>query len=145
MMHIFECWKIVGNCAVACVEASNWWNISLCSVEYHRKTNWRILTMVYHNKAMACLFFFGNTYSDSSNDLSNITSQSERFDSCDPPSNLNQIGFKSIFLAHMTLKFDGWSRQTIGHLFYDTSSFVHHFKAIGLFKLELQSQNIQFW
>ena len=28
-----------------------------------------------------------------------------------------------------------------GHLFYPTSSFVHHFKPIGEFKLQLQSRN----
>ena len=43
----------------------------------------------------------------------------------------------------MTLKFDGWPSKTIGHLFYATSSFVHHFVAIGEFKLELQSGNAQ--
>ena len=31
-----------------------------------------------------------------------------------------------------------------GHLFYTTSSFVHHFKSIGEFQLELQSGNTQF-
>ena len=37
-----------------------------------------------------------------------------------------------------------WSQlKTIGHLFYATSSFVHHFIAIGEFKLELQSRNAQ--
>ena len=37
-----------------------------------------------------------------------------------------------------------WSQlKTIGHLFYATSSFVHHFIAIGEFKLELQSGNAQ--
>ena len=45
--------------------------------------------------------------------------------------------------AHMTVKFDGWPRKTIGH-FCTTSSFVHHFKSIGEFKLELQSRNAQF-
>ena len=39
----------------------------------------------------------------------------------------------------MNLNNDGWPRNTIGHLFYTTSSFVHHFKAIGDLKLELQS------
>ena len=43
----------------------------------------------------------------------------------------------------MTLKFDGWPWKTIGHLFYSTSSFVHHFIAIGDFKLEIQSGNAQ--
>ena len=43
----------------------------------------------------------------------------------------------------MTLKFDGWPSKTIGHLFYATSSFVHHFVATGEFKLELQSGNAQ--
>ena len=43
----------------------------------------------------------------------------------------------------MTLKFDAWPWKTIGHLFNATSSFVHHFVAIGEFKLELQSGNAQ--
>ena len=47
------------------------------------------------------------------------------------------------FLSGVTLKFDGWPWKTIGHLFYATSSFVHHFIAIGEFKLELQSRNAQ--
>ena len=47
------------------------------------------------------------------------------------------------FLSRVTLKFDGWHWKTIGHLFYTTSSFVHHFKAMGEFKLELQSGNAQ--
>ena len=48
------------------------------------------------------------------------------------------------FLSRVTLKFDGWPWKTIGHLFYATLNFVHHFKAIGGFKLELQSGNAQF-
>ena len=44
----------------------------------------------------------------------------------------------------MTLKFDGWLWKTIGHLSFDVSSFVQHFIAIGEFKLELQSGNVQF-
>ena len=48
------------------------------------------------------------------------------------------------FLSRVTLQFDVWPWKTIGHLFYSTSSFVHHFVAIGDFKLELQSGNAQF-
>ena len=48
------------------------------------------------------------------------------------------------FLSCVTLKFDGWPWQKIGHLFYATSSFVNHFKAIREFKLEWQSGNAQF-
>ena len=44
----------------------------------------------------------------------------------------------------MTLKFGEWPSKTIGHLVYTTSSFVHHFKAMGEFKMELQSGNAQF-
>ena len=44
----------------------------------------------------------------------------------------------------MTFKFDERPRKTIGQLFYNTSSFVHHFKVIGAFKLELHSRNAQF-
>ena len=32
-----------------------------------------------------------------------------------------------IFLFCVTFKFNGWPWKTIGHLFYATSSFVHHF------------------
>ena len=48
------------------------------------------------------------------------------------------------FQSRVTLKYDGWPCKTTGHLFYATSSFVHHFVAIGEFKLELQSGNAQF-
>ena len=54
--------------------------------------------------------------------------------------NLGQI---RRFLEAATLKFNGWPWKTIGHLFYATSSFVHHFVAIGEFKLQLQSGNAQ--
>ena len=47
------------------------------------------------------------------------------------------------FSARVTVKFDGRPRKTIGHFFYTTSSFVHHFKFIGEFKLDLQSRNAQ--
>ena len=50
----------------------------------------------------------------------------------------------SNFLSHVTLKFDGWPWKTIGHLFYTTLNFEHHFKATGQFKWELQSGNAQF-
>ena len=46
------------------------------------------------------------------------------------------------FLSRRTL--NGWPWKTIGHLFYTTSSCVHHFKAMDKFKLELQSRNAQF-
>ena len=48
------------------------------------------------------------------------------------------------FLSRVTLKFDGWPWQTMGHLFYATSSFVLHFKAISELKLDLQSGNAEF-
>ena len=46
-------------------------------------------------------------------------------------------------LSRVPLKFYGWPWKTIGHLFYVASSFVHHFGAIGEFKMELQSGNDQ--
>ena len=48
------------------------------------------------------------------------------------------------FYSRVTLKFDVWPWKTIGHLYYATSSSMHHFVAIGEFKLELQSGNAQF-
>ena len=54
------------------------------------------------------------------------------------------IWVKFDLLSCVTLQFDEWPSKTIGHLFYATSSFVHHFVAIGDFKLEIQSRNSQF-
>ena len=48
------------------------------------------------------------------------------------------------FFSRATLKFDVCPWKTIGHLFYATSSFVQHSRAIGEFKLELQSGNGSF-
>ena len=46
------------------------------------------------------------------------------------------------FSACATLKFDGWPRETIGHLFrYANSSFEHHFVAICEFKLQSRPGN----
>ena len=50
-----------------------------------------------------------------------------------------QFGPKSMFFLQM--KFDRWPWKTIGHLFYTTSSFVHHVVASGELNLELQSEN----
>ena len=72
--------------------------------------------------------------------------KSEGFESCDRPIVRKRPIWVKIgdVLSRVTLKFDGWPWKTIGHLFYATSSFVHHFVAIGDFKLELQSGNAQF-
>ena len=51
---------------------------------------------------------------------------------------------RRFFLSFVTLKFDGWPWKTIGHLFYSTSIFMHHFGVIGVLKLELESGNAQF-
>ena len=48
------------------------------------------------------------------------------------------------FFSHGTLKFDWWHIKIIGHLFYITSSFVHHLKPLGEFKLQLLSGNAQY-
>ena len=57
----------------------------------------------------------------------------------------HQIRVKiSDFLPRMTLTFDRWPWKIRGHLSYATSSFVHHFMAIGHFKLEFQSGNTKF-
>ena len=42
------------------------------------------------------------------------------------------------FLSRATFEFDRWLWKKIGHPFYATLSFVHHFVAIGEFKLESQ-------
>ena len=40
------------------------------------------------------------------------------------------------FLSRVTLKFDGWSWKTKGHLFCVALNFVYHFIAISEFKLD---------
>ena len=56
-----------------------------------------------------------------------------------------QFGSKStIFRAVWPWNLTYDLEKTIGHLFYATSSSMHHFIAIGEFKLELQSRNAQF-
>ena len=50
----------------------------------------------------------------------------------------------SDLLSLVTSKFDGRPWKKIGHLLYVASSFLHHFIAIGEFKLKLQSRNAQF-
>ena len=47
------------------------------------------------------------------------------------------------FKSRVALQFDVWPWITIGHLFYSTSSFVHHFSSHQCFKLEIQSGNAQ--
>ena len=54
------------------------------------------------------------------------------------------LGQNRRFLSRVALKFDRWPWKTIGHLFYATSSLVHHFTAIYEFIMELQSGNAQF-
>ena len=58
------------------------------------------------------------------------------------PGNI-QLGSKLvIFVSRVTLKFDKWPSKSIGHICCTTSSSLHHFKAIGEFKLRKRS--IQF-
>ena len=47
------------------------------------------------------------------------------------------------FFACVTSKFDGWPWKMTRQVFYNTSSFVYHFRSISEFKLELQSENAQ--
>ena len=72
--------------------------------------------------------------------------KSEGFESCDRPIVRKRSIWVKIgdVLYRVTLKFDGWPWKTIGHLSVVVSSFVQHFIAIGEFKLELQSGNVQF-
>ena len=63
------------------------------------------------------------------------------------PETTNSGQNQRFFLSQVTLKFDGCPWKTTGHLFYATSSSVHHFIVICeyvLLKMELQSGNAQF-
>ena len=67
--------------------------------------------------------------------------KSEGFDSCDRPSNLTQNGFKSSVFQPVWPWYLMDDPKNNGDLFYATLSFLHHFVAIGEYKLELQSRN----
>ena len=54
------------------------------------------------------------------------------------------LGHMQTKLQQGSIKFDGWPRKTILHLFYATLTFLHHFVAIGEFKLELPTWNAKF-
>ena len=56
--------------------------------------------------------------------------------------NLGQI---RRFLEAATLKFDRWPWKTIGHLFYATSSFVHHFVAIWWIQTSITVRKRPIW
>ena len=56
-----------------------------------------------------------------------------------------QLGLKStIFCPPVTSIFNGWPWKAMGLIFSTTLRCVHHFKAMGEFKLELESWNAQF-
>ena len=87
--------------------------------------------------------------------IRHVFSTTSNFNLCiisDPSGNSNwryspetaNLGQNRRFFSRVTFEFDVWPWKTMGHLFYSTSSFVHHFVAIGEFKLELQSGNAQF-
>ena len=101
----------------------------------------------YHHILWQFATFSSNIIKVLVNKLSKTKKQgkSEGFDSCDRPSNLTQIGFKSyIFQPVWPYNLMDDQKKTIGHLFYAISSCVYHIVAIGEFKLELQSGNAQF-
>ena len=53
----------------------------------------------------------------------------------------SNLGQNHQFLEPCDLQFDVWPWKTTAHFFYSTSSFMHHFGAIGVLKLELESEN----
>ena len=59
------------------------------------------------------------------------------------PKTLNS-GLNRWFFSGETSKFDEWPWNIIGYIVYAMLSFVHHFKAMGEFKQELQPGNSQF-
>ena len=54
------------------------------------------------------------------------------------------LKISDFFLSCVTLKFDGWPRKTIRHLFYTMLRAVHDLKTCCEFKQELESRNTQF-
>ena len=117
---------------------------------WHRKTIGRLFntmsSYVHHFKSIK---FRGHTGPKNSPILTRI----EWFRTVTPvwvhpwsysPKPLNSGQNCRVLWSRVTSKFDGWPWKTIGYLFYTTSSLVHHFKAMGEFKLESQSGKAQF-
>ena len=105
----------------------NWWFFYSCDLEI-----WR---MTLKNNRAPLLYYIKLCASFQSHELiqSGVTVRKRSI----------QVKISN-FLSRATLKFNEWPWKTIGHLSYGASSFVHHFIAIGEFKMELQSGNAQF-
>ena len=117
-----------------------------------------IKSMLYGFNYNFCLNCIDVSYHQVINDKSNWTINHIEYQTsylCDNKANLRDLiaatglvisNWIQIvnFSPRVTVKFDGWPRKTIGHLFYTTSNFVRHLKSIGEFKLDLQSRNAQF-
>ena len=101
------------------------------------RTDWTI-----HRAAWSQLKTIGRLYYATSSSMHHFIAMCEF--KLELQSGNAQFGSKStIFVSRVTSQFDVWPWKTIGHLFYATSSFMHHFVAIGEFKLQLQSGNAQ--
>ena len=72
-----------------------------------------------------------------------IQGKYEGFDSCDRPCDFTQIGFKMSIFQPVRPWNSPDDVKNNGHLFYATSSFVHHSQTIGELKLELQARNVK--
>ena len=57
---------------------------------------------------------------------------------------LLKLNSNHLYFRCMTFRFNGRPHKTIGQLFLAMSSFVHYFKTISEFRLELQSGNARF-
>ena len=109
----------------------------------------RALVIVYECIREIVLFLFYEVMR-SKNKINNKDEEkqgkSEGFESCDRPIVRKHPIWVKIdnVLYRVTSKFDGWPWKTIGQFSFAVSSFVQDFKAIGEFKLKLQSGNAHF-
>ena len=95
----------------------NWWFFVLCDLEFRQMT-------LKNNRAPVLCYFRALCIISKPSVNSNWSYSLETFNS----------GQNWQFVSCVTLKFDGRFKKTIEHLFYATSSFIHHFVTISEFK-----------
>ena len=95
----------------------NWWFFVLCDLEFRQMT-------LKNNRAPVLCYFRALCIISKPSVNSNWSYSLETFNS----------GQNWQFVSCVTLKFDGRFKKTIEHLFYATSSFIHHFVTISELK-----------
>ena len=123
----FQSHRWIQTCVMYSLEMPNSGQNRLFFVQYNLEIWW--MTLKYNKAPLLCYFKLCASF------------RSHWSVSLETPS---RVKISDFFLSCLTLQFDRCPWKTIGYILYGISIFVHHFIAIGQFKLELQPGNAKF-